>query len=170
MWLGFCVRGIVVYGVHRDVKTATQHCSWRKTRNISFAVSDPPTPHAPHGRPHAPHPHNLTPHQHGCFPSPPSLPHPPHLLPSHLLSALRTASSPLSSRTAQSLSLFMPAVTRSKFQKLPLLLHNNAVDIPNLVSLSSLPPSLPLFLPPSPPFNAGLDIYWSSPKHAISST
>ena len=38
VWLGFCVRGLVVFDVHRDVKTATQHCAWRKTRNISFSV------------------------------------------------------------------------------------------------------------------------------------
>ena len=38
VWLGFCVRGLVVFDVHRDVKTATQHCAWRKISNISFAV------------------------------------------------------------------------------------------------------------------------------------
>jgi hypothetical protein len=37
VWLGFCVRGVVVFNVHRDVKTATQHCAWRKTSNISCA-------------------------------------------------------------------------------------------------------------------------------------
>ena len=38
VWLGFCVRGVVVFDVHRNVKTATQHCAWRKTNNISYAV------------------------------------------------------------------------------------------------------------------------------------
>ena len=39
VWLGFCVRGIVVYNVHKDVKTPIHHCPWKKTKNISFAVS-----------------------------------------------------------------------------------------------------------------------------------
>lgn len=39
VWLGFCVRGIVVYNVHKDVKTPIRHCPWKKTKNISFAVS-----------------------------------------------------------------------------------------------------------------------------------
>lgn len=38
MWLAFCVRGVVVFDVHRDAKTAIQHCAWRKTNNISYAV------------------------------------------------------------------------------------------------------------------------------------
>ena len=41
VWLGFCVRGIVVYNVHKDVKTPIHHCPWKKTKNISFAVSIP---------------------------------------------------------------------------------------------------------------------------------
>ena len=40
VWLGFCVRGIVVYNVHKEVKTPIHHCPWKKTKNISFAVSD----------------------------------------------------------------------------------------------------------------------------------
>ena len=39
VWLGFCVRGIVVYNVHKEVKTPIHHCPWKKTKNISFAVS-----------------------------------------------------------------------------------------------------------------------------------
>lgn len=38
-WLGFCIRGIVVYDVHKDVKTPTTHCPWRSTQNLSFSVS-----------------------------------------------------------------------------------------------------------------------------------
>ena len=38
VWLGFCVRGVVVFDVHKDVKTAIHHCAWRKTNNISYAV------------------------------------------------------------------------------------------------------------------------------------
>ena len=39
VWLGFCVRGIVAYDVHKEVKTPIHHCSWRKIQNLSFAVS-----------------------------------------------------------------------------------------------------------------------------------
>lgn len=27
-----------MFDVHRDVKTAIQHCAWHKTKNISIAV------------------------------------------------------------------------------------------------------------------------------------
>jgi hypothetical protein len=37
VWLGFCVRGIVVFDVHKDIKTAIHHCAWRKTNNICYA-------------------------------------------------------------------------------------------------------------------------------------
>ena len=38
-WLGFSVRGIVVYDYHKDVKTPLHYCSWKKTKNLSFSVS-----------------------------------------------------------------------------------------------------------------------------------
>ena len=41
VWLGFCVRGIVVYDYHKDVKTPLHYCSWKKTKNLSFSVSRP---------------------------------------------------------------------------------------------------------------------------------
>lgn len=39
IWLGFCVRGIVVYDYHKNVKTPLHYCSWKKTQNLSFSVS-----------------------------------------------------------------------------------------------------------------------------------
>ena len=39
VWLGFCVRGIVVYDYHKTVKTPKHYCSWKKTQNLSFSVS-----------------------------------------------------------------------------------------------------------------------------------
>ena len=42
VWLGFCVRGIVVYDYHKDIKTPLHYCSWKKTQNLSFSVSRPP--------------------------------------------------------------------------------------------------------------------------------
>lgn len=40
VWLGFCVRGIVVYDYHKNVKTPLHYCSWKKTQNLSFSVSE----------------------------------------------------------------------------------------------------------------------------------
>jgi C-terminal processing protease CtpA/Prc len=37
VWLGFCVRGVVVFDVHKDIKTAVQHCAWRRIRNMSHS-------------------------------------------------------------------------------------------------------------------------------------
>lgn len=39
IWLGFSVRGIVVYDYHKNVKTPLHYCSWKKTQNLSFSVS-----------------------------------------------------------------------------------------------------------------------------------
>ena len=39
VWLGFCVRGIVVYDYHKNIKTPLHYCSWKKTQNLSFSVS-----------------------------------------------------------------------------------------------------------------------------------
>ena len=39
VWLGFSVRGIVVFDVHKDVKTPISHCPWKKIENLSFSVS-----------------------------------------------------------------------------------------------------------------------------------
>ena len=44
VWLGFCVRGIVVYDYHKDIKTPLHYCSWKKTQNLSFSVSRPLSP------------------------------------------------------------------------------------------------------------------------------
>jgi tyrosine-protein phosphatase non-receptor type 13 protein len=38
VWLGLSVRGIVVYHVHKGVKTPNSHWPWKKIRNLSFAV------------------------------------------------------------------------------------------------------------------------------------
>lgn len=37
--LGLSVRGLVIYDVHRNVKTPTSHWPWNKIKNISFVVS-----------------------------------------------------------------------------------------------------------------------------------
>lgn len=39
IWLGFSVRGIVVFDVHKDVRTPLLRSAWNTTENISFAVS-----------------------------------------------------------------------------------------------------------------------------------
>ena len=39
VWLGFSIRGIVVFNVHKDVRTPVLRSSWSTTENISFAVS-----------------------------------------------------------------------------------------------------------------------------------
>ena len=39
VWLGFCIRGIVAFDVHKDIRTAIFRSPWDKTENISFAVS-----------------------------------------------------------------------------------------------------------------------------------
>lgn len=38
-WLGLSVRGIVVYSVHKAVKTPKSHWPWNEIKNLSFAVS-----------------------------------------------------------------------------------------------------------------------------------
>ena len=43
VWLGFCVRGIVVYDYHKNVKTPLYYCSWKKTQNLSFSVNFSPS-------------------------------------------------------------------------------------------------------------------------------
>lgn len=40
VWLGFSVRGIVVFDVHKEIKTPVSHCPWRKIENLSFAVCE----------------------------------------------------------------------------------------------------------------------------------
>lgn len=37
--LGLSVRGLVVYSVHKGVKTPSAHWPWKKIRNLSFVVS-----------------------------------------------------------------------------------------------------------------------------------
>lgn len=37
--LGLSVRGLVVYNVHKGVKTPSSHWPWKKIRNLSFVVS-----------------------------------------------------------------------------------------------------------------------------------
>ncbi len=38
IWLGLSVRGIVVYDVHKGIKTPTSHWPWKKIKNLSYAV------------------------------------------------------------------------------------------------------------------------------------
>ena len=40
VWLGLSVRGIVIYDVHKDIKTPTSHWPWKKIKNLSYAVSN----------------------------------------------------------------------------------------------------------------------------------
>ena len=40
IWLGLCVRGIVIYDYHKTIKTPLHYCSWKKTQNLSFSVSN----------------------------------------------------------------------------------------------------------------------------------
>lgn len=40
VWLGLSVRGIVVYNVHKGVKTPNSHWPWKKMKNLSFVVSN----------------------------------------------------------------------------------------------------------------------------------
>lgn len=39
IWLGLSVRGIVIYNVHKGIKTPTSHLSWKSIKNLSRAVS-----------------------------------------------------------------------------------------------------------------------------------
>lgn len=38
IWLGLSVRGLVIYHVHKGIKTPSSHWPWKKIRNLSFAV------------------------------------------------------------------------------------------------------------------------------------
>lgn len=40
IWLGLSVRGIVMYNVHKGVKTPFTHWPWCDLKNLSYAVSD----------------------------------------------------------------------------------------------------------------------------------
>ncbi len=39
VWLGFSIRGIVVFDVHKEVRTPVLRSSWSTTENITYAVS-----------------------------------------------------------------------------------------------------------------------------------
>lgn len=39
VWLGLHVGGIVVFDVHKGIRTPVHRCQWKRIENISFAVS-----------------------------------------------------------------------------------------------------------------------------------
>lgn len=39
--LGLSVRGLVIYSIHKGVKTPSSHWPWKKIKNLSYVVSPP---------------------------------------------------------------------------------------------------------------------------------
>lgn len=39
VWLGFSIRGIVVFDVHKEVRTPVLRSAWSTTENITYSVS-----------------------------------------------------------------------------------------------------------------------------------